>query len=361
MLIKSIPPNLNFSSTNPFCDGQFHQLLEDSKVIGGDSGWEPIYFEQKGSILPGYLKSHSFGEYIFDWAWAELYQRNGYNYYPKLVHCLPFTPVNASKVLGNSELFSDLICESNHYVENNNSLTGEHYLFISYDEAAELKKLGFQINKTLQYHFFNKWSSFDEYLSSLKSSRKKMIKKERKKVKNYNLNIEVLDRNNLTLDDLKQVYLLYISTIVKKNSYAYLNENFFLLLSKYMQNSLKIIVAKKEDSIIAMAIFFQGSDRLYGRYWGIHPKYENDFPLLHFELCYYQGMEICIENNLSIFEAGAQGEQKLWRGFKPEIILSAHKLKASDFQKTIYNHIKMKSHETESAKIELERYLPFSK
>lgn len=320
---------------------------------------DTLHFQNDKAILAGYLKTHSYGEYIFDWAWADFYQKNGLNYYPKLIHSTPFTPVNAPKILGDTNQFQSLVLEANNFVDSVKNISGEHYLFIDKEEAAFLESLSFKTYKTLQYHFTNSWGSFDEYLASLKSSRKKMIKKERNKVSSYGLEITSLEKDLITTEVLEEVYLLYLSTIAKKQAYAYLNQEFFSLLKLYMEDSLKIVVAKKNKMIIAMAIFFQKSDKLFGRYWGIHPNYEKSYPLLHFELCYYQGMDICFKNGLTLFEAGAQGEQKLWRGFKPEVIYSSHKLKHKYLRGPIYDFIHSQNIEAENLIDSLSKALPF--
>lgn len=353
------PVNKFLDSSLPFKGGSFLQLLEASHLLTVDTGWKSIYFSNEKNTLPSFLKTHSYGEYIFDWAWADLYQRCGLSYYPKLIHALPFTPINANKIIGESHYDFSLLEASNSYCQENSLITGEHYLFIDEKLNKDLESLNFHKMLSIQYHWKNKWNSFDEFLMSLKKNRRKMIKKERIKVANYGLEIKHLKGSEITEEICNQIYTLYLSTIRKKNSYAYLNKAFFYLLPKYLKDSLKVVLAIENETIIAMSLFFEEENTLFGRYWGIDLNAEAKFPLLHFELCYYQGMDICFESNLALFEAGAQGEQKLWRGFEPVEILSAHKLKNKDMFSIVKDHLNNQNLEVQSQILELRNYLPF--
>lgn len=345
-------------SINPFSSPKFFNLLEDSNLLQDETGWIPLYFTHDDSILPSFIKFHSYGEYIFDWAWADFYKRVGINYYPKLTHTTPFTPVNAEKFHGTNK--KELAKKSFDFYQAHPEISSEHYLFINKEETEILEDLGFSIMKTIQYHFKNKWSSFDDFLSDLKPGRRKMIKKERKKCNQYSdITIGFLKTEDITNDVLEQIYKLYISTIIKKYSQAYLNEDFFKGLVSAFGDNLKVCVAKKDNEIIAMSLFLKSDEVLYGRYWGIKPEYEKDYSFLHFELCYYQGMEYVMQNSMSLFEAGAQGEQKLWRGFTPIEILSAHHIRIPKLFEPIINYIEEQNSRTEEEIKRLKTYLPF--
>lgn len=356
------PDSHEASSSHPFCREGFFKLLETSQVVGADQGWLAIYFSNARSILPSYLKSHSYGEYIFDWQWAEAYQRYGVNYYPKLIHALPFTPVNAPKIWGGDESSKlELINESFEFYQRSRELTGEHYLFIDDDLAQELKKKKFLEMISLQYHWHNKsgWNNFDDFLQSLKRNRKKMMSKERKKVDQYGLEIQWKSGTELTEDLMGQIYQLYLQTIEKKNAFAYLNESFFKLIPTFLNSDLKVLLAYEGAELIAMSLFVSSDQTLFGRYWGIQKKYEVKYPLLHFEMCYYRGLDYCFQQGIKLFEAGAQGEQKLWRGFTPVAIKSAHHLRDERFYDSVKNFLSQQNQWQMDQINDLKTHLPY--
>lgn len=348
-----------FHSDHPFCNGSFHRLLEQSSLLSDGSGWTPYFIEDGESLLPGYIKSHSYGEYIFDWAWADFYQRLGRNYYPKMVHTLPFTPINAPKIIG--EFKESLLEKSKDYYLENAGVSSQHYLFTTEQENDWLTRNGYLLKETLQYHFTNKYENFDDFLSHLKTRKRKNIKKEREAVVKAGLQIDWLGADELTTPMMKKIFHLYLTTISKKQSHAYLNESFFLLAPELISKELKILVAKKEDEIIAMSLFIEGADCLYGRYWGIDPYYESEYPFLHFELCYYIAMEYCFEKKIPLFEAGAQGEHKLLRGFEPAVITSCHHLREEAFHQAIKEHLVEHNAHNREVIDQLSQHLPFKK
>lgn len=361
-LTSRYPDSHRASSGHPFCNEGFFKLLETSKVVGAEQGWLPVYFSNPNALLPSYIKSHSYGEYIFDWQWAEAYQRNGVNYYPKLIHALPFTPVNAPKVWGGdwpSQL--ELINESFDFYQRSTELTGEHYLFIDDALVQELKKKKFLEMISLQYHWRNTvgWQCFDDFLQSLKRSRRKMMVKERKKVEQYGLHICWKSGHELTEDLMEQIYQLYLQTIEKKNAFAYLNESFFKQMPVYLKTELKVLLAFEDDELIAMSLFVSNDQVLFGRYWGIQKKYEEKYSLLHFEMCYYRGMDYCFQHGIKLFEAGAQGEQKLWRGFTPVAIKSAHHLRDMRFYDSVKNFLTQQNPWQMDQINDLKSHLPF--
>lgn len=354
-------PDIRYKSNHPLESGTFHKILEDSNCLTENTGWPPIHFANETSILPSYLKTNSYGEYIFDWAWAEFYHRYQIPYYPKLLHGIPFTPVNSKKILG--EFSEDLIYKAFDYYQNNTFISGEHYLFSDPEVGKSLENLGFVEMKTLQYHWQRNHGeelleNFDHFLDVLKPGRRKMIKKERKKIKESKLVINK-HLNSFSPDLLTQIYELYLSTIDKKFSQAYLSKNFFLELGDKLKDNLFVLTANLDEKIIAMSLFFYGEDSLYGRYWGIKPEYDNQFPGLHFEMCYYQGMDFCFEHKINLFEAGAQGEHKLWRGFKPVEILSHHHLRIPQLFKAIEQYIQEMNFQNATNLKHAQNLLPF--
>lgn len=316
-----------FKSSHPLCGGEFHELLETSLTACAGTGWMPLHFKHNQNLLPGYVKTHSYGEFIFDWAWANFYHQHGIDYYPKLVHALPFSPINAPKSLGSTGAFKELSLEAFEFYQQESALTGEHYLFTSKSENEVLKSLGFIQMETLQFHWSNTYQAFDDFLEILTTNKRRMIQKERRRIKEYDLEIKEITGKDFTEDLMKDIYYLYLTTIDKKDSQAYLNIEFFKLLPQFLSDQTFILGAFENNKLIAMSLFFHSPHALYGRYWGILPEVEEQYRLLHFELCYYRGMEYCIKHKIPLFEAGAQGEQKLWRGFAPVVITSAHHLK----------------------------------
>lgn len=355
---SSFPSQVDYKEENPFSKAKFYKNLEESECVSSKAGWTPNHFINGSGLLPGYIKDHSYGEYIFDWAWAQLYEQIGVNYYPKLVHMVPFSPINSEKFLNVSEAEKKELTTDSFKWYQTQELSGQHYLFTG-DDEFNLKDLGFAHYKTIQYHFKNKYESFEEFLSSLKKNRRKMISKERRKLHDSDLTITSIDNQNITAELLSQFYHFYISTISKKGSYPYLTKQFFLNLISLNNQNLMLTIARQDENIIAMALFLKSSDVLYGRYWGILPEYENLYPGLHFELCYYQGIEYCIKNKIPLFEAGAQGEHKLWRGFEPAQINSYHHLKIPELFDIIKKDINRQNGINDHYLLKLKQYLPF--
>lgn len=322
-------------SQNPFLCYEFTQSLEESGSIGTGTGWELQTFGAEDAFLYTFKKDHSYGEYIFDWSWAEAYQRYGIPYYPKLTSMMPFTPVTtphfimkdfdegkASKLLMKYEEF---------YLKN--SFSSSHFLFLPLHEISFLEKNNYLIRHSLQYHFFNEgYKDFEDCLKYMKGKKAKNISKERRFPE---LKISQYTGQDLTPVHAKRMYQFYLSTISIKNSFDYLNEAFFILLFERMKENLLYVEATHNNLPIAGSLFFYDQEKLYGRYWGSTQYVDN----LHFELCYYQGIDFCLKKDLKIFEAGAQGEHKIARGFKPVHMYSAHKLKHPEFHLAVKDYI----------------------
>tara|TARA_Y100000780_G_scaffold166498_1_gene151385 strand:- start:87758 stop:88870 length:1113 start_codon:yes stop_codon:yes gene_type:complete len=350
-------------NNNPFQDPQFFKLCENSKIVGPGTGWTPVYFlaieenEVKG-FLPCYIKNDSYGEFIFDWAWADLYQRHGIPYYPKLICALPFTPVNVSKIIANNvETEKALLAAYDSLLTGNKALSSSHFLFATKEQDSLLNELGHFSRKTIQYHFDVIYKDFNDFLQNLKARKRKQVKKERQAIKDSDIEIKVLE--SLTPTQVSEVYALYLTTIDKKYSQAYLNERFFELMeSEYSKNTV-VIAAFKEERMIAMSYFIKSETTLYGRYWGVYP--EEEIQYLHFELSYYQGIEYCMRHGLKLFEAGAQGEQKLLRGFRPVEILSSHKLSIEPIHEAIEKHVTQENKIMQEQMGHLANHLPYKK
>lgn len=278
------------------------------------------------------------------------------SYYPKLIHALPFTPVNSPKILGQAEKALDSFKE---FYLGHPQLSSQHFLFTSLADGELLRERDYFLQKSLQFHFKNRFACFDDFLASLKGRKAKQIRKERKKVKESQLQIKKLKGAEISRDLALQIYHLYLSTIDKKHSYAYLTEDFFTLGPGHMPDNWLVFAAFENEELIAMSLFIAGSEAIYGRYWGIKSEFESRYPFLHFEMCYYLGMEYCMQNSIPLFEAGAQGEQKLLRGFEPVIIESYHHLKHPQLSKAIQDHIEMQNQAVAERATELRSFLPF--
>jgi predicted N-acyltransferase len=323
------------SSSAPFMTEAFLGPLEDSGVIGGQSGWDPHYFyDDNNNFSYLFAKSHSYGEYIFDWAWAQAFESYGKLYFPKLTSMIPFTSATAEHFSSRDSevIFKHLDEHYSFYMKGD--FSSLHYLFITGKEKELFQSRGFLIRESFQYHFFNNdFKSFEDFLSSFKSRKAKQVRKER--LFSEEIVIERFTGDELTTDHAHEMWNFYISTIAYKNSRAYLNEEFFIKCFESMKDNILYVRATKYERAIAGSLFFFNDTTLYGRYWGCLAEVKN----LHFELCYYQGIDFSIERNLKIFEAGAQGEHKIGRGFIPARTYSAHHIKDPMFRQAIGDFI----------------------
>ena len=329
---------------HPFTSYEFLHSLEDSKVVCSDTGWQPQHVILKKNnkligALPTYLKSHSYGEYVFDHSWAEAYARAGGNYYPKLISAIPFTPVNGPRFLfkpKTKNIVIELINETIKKITIKNNLSSAHINFLAEDYQKTLTSNHWLERLGLQFHWKNEsFNTFNDFLDQLKSQKRKMIKKERKYLKNENISITRLTGDNLTTKIWDEFYHFYLNTVDKKWGGAYLNRDFFELISNTMSSKILLIIAKIDDQIVAGALNFIGKDKLFGRNWGSNVN----IPFLHFELCYYQAIEFAIENRLKLVEAGAQGQHKIKRGYLAKPTYSYHFIPNQSFKKAVLNFL----------------------
>lgn len=339
--------------SNPFTSDIFFEALKESASIGPGTGWTPLEIEENGAKLVTYIKNHSYGEYIFDWAWAEAYERHGLDYYPKLTAMVPFTPVSTRHFQNANEQQQNRILEKHENYLKEGPFSGAHFLYLSQDETPLLKKENYLIRNSLQYHFHNPgYTDFEDFLKVLKTKKAKNLKKERNIP---GITIQSFTGHQLTEIHADRMYDFYISTIEKKRSFDYLNRKFFRIIFNTLKDQILYVEAQRNNTPIGASLFFYDDVKLYGRYWGATEFVEN----LHFELCYYQGIDFCIKNKLQVFEAGAQGEHKIARGFVPTIIFSAHKLKHSVFQNAIRDFIEKEKNWVNIQIEELNKGLPF--
>ena len=338
---------------HPFTSYEFLNALETSNSVSTKTGWTPKHILVKNAAnnligaSPNYLKMHSYGEYIFDHSWANAFENAGGQYYPKLLSAIPFTPATGPRILlspqknNNDEILKLIIGTYEQLVKNNN-LSSAHINFITKQLSDTLNKRNWIKREGLQFHWYNKkYQSFDDFLDELKSTKRKAIKKERKKINEYGLTIERLTGDALNVKIWDSFYEFYLSTIDKKWGGAYLTKDFFYSINRSMKNKILLVIAKKNNDIIAGALNFVGENTLYGRNWGS----KLDVPFLHFELCYYQAIEYAIENKIQIVEAGAQGHHKIQRGYIATSTYSAHYIQNDSFDKAIRGFVEMEANE----------------
>lgn len=310
---------------DPFITHAFLSTLEESRCVGADSGWEPCHLlaHEDGALvgaLPLYAKSHSYGEYVFDHAWADALRRAGGNYYPKLQCAVPFTPVTGRRIFATNDSVRDMLIAGAKEAARKLDASSIHITFPTHDEWARSGELGYLQRTGVQFHWTNEgYQSFDDFLAALSSQKRKNIRKERQRAQ-QGLNILRLEGDAITPAYWDFFFRCYMDTGARKWGSPYLNRTFFHLLGDRMKQDCVLFVAEEDGKPIASALNLLGSDTIYGRYWGC----TQEVPFLHFELCYYQAMDYAIEHGLRLVEAGAQGEHKLLRGYAPTTTYSAH-------------------------------------
>jgi predicted N-acyltransferase len=340
---------------DPFNQYHFLKALEDSGSVSSQKGFSPSYLlvfdgEELTAAMVNYVKEHSYGEYIFDWAWADFYQRHQREYYPKIVSQNPFSPVTHRTFLyKDTSSLKRLLNKYNEIATKEEN--SAHLLFLEKEELT-LVPDQFKLRKSFQYHWSNKnYTTFEHFLSEMKTKKRKQILKERK------TDLLIREISEEDLESYTSVfYEMYVKTIMKKHSYAYLNEFFFKYIFKNLKEHIVLIGAFNSDNqMVAASLYLKGKNKLYGRYWGALEEHNN----LHFELCYYQGIEYCIRNNITTFEAGAQGEHKIQRGFRPVLTHSAHYINDPLFRAPIYNFIDEEADQIKELLPQLSKKLPF--
>lgn len=324
----------------------FWKALRESGSVDESRGMELHEFEHQGSRLVTFSKTHSYGEFIFDWQWAEAYRRVGIPYYPKLTSMVPFTPATAPHFWGPDSHWPELLRQHDELLATH---SGAHFLFITPEEELFLRDSGYMLRSSFQYHFLNDhYGSFEDFLSRLKGKKAKNIRKERLFP---GLSIERLTGDALLPSHADEMYDHYLRTLEKKGAIPYLTRIFFRTLFTELRDHLLYVRAGD----LAGALFYYDEARLYGRYWGSRRALSN----LHFELCYYQGIEFAIERKIPVFEAGAQGEHKIARGFRPVLTASAHKICHPEFSRAISEFIREEKKVVERLLNELRSQLPF--
>lgn len=329
----------------PFTDHAYLRALESSGSVSQERGWIPSYLiASKGTQIEGasfvYAKEHSYGEYIFDWSWAQAYERHGIEYYPKLSSAIPFTPATGPKILvrpgADREQVAKALIRSARELMDRSGSSSLHYLFIPPEEIPYFEAEGFLIRHSFQYHWKNRgYASFDDFLAALKPRKRQQILRERSQLQAEGLRLRILTGDDLQAEHAAVFYQFYASTIQKMRAIPYLTPEFFAQVFTTMKDRIVLMLAEDGDEAIAGALYFTKGDSLFGRYWGATRDVRN----LHFELCYYQPIAWAIDHRLRLFEAGAQGEHKIARGLLPELTYSAHWIAHPGFRAAITRHV----------------------
>lgn len=349
----------------PFLRHEFLSALEQSGAVCAQTGWQARHLlveNQHGlqAILPLYEKQHSWGEYVFDQAWADAYRQHGLDYYPKWLTAIPFTPCQGPRLLLNPETnAAEVMHVLLGFIRQSAAeqpISSWHCLFPAQTQLTQLESLGLSIRTGVQFQWFNRgYSDFADYLQTLSADKRKMIKRERRRVREQGIEMLRIPGPQITAPQWQAFYRFYSLTYLKRHSQPYLNLDFFQRLAANMAEQCLLILAVKDQAYVGAALSFVGTDCLYGRYWGCH----EDYNALHFEACYYQGLDYCIEHKLQRFDSGAQGEHKISRGFEPVITYSAHWIKDPRFAKAIDDFVKREHIGVHQYKQTAGGYLPF--
>ena len=352
----------------PFLKHDFLQLLENTSCVGAKTGWIPLHVTvSKGNSLlagmPLYLKSHSQGEFVFDHSWANAFYQHGLDYYPKLVSSIPHTPASGPRLLikdgeNKKELF-EMIKEGVKNIAAKNNISSWHILFPKEEEVDFYDDSNLSIRKNAQFIWFNEnFESFEDYINSFRARHRKNVRKERNKIIEQELIIETFSGENLNYDLLNKFYKFYLSTNIKRSGFSgYLTKQFFLNFPATLFKNLVIVFAKKKsnDEMVGGSLFFRDDQNLYGRYWGCI----EEFDCLHFECCYYQGIDYCIKNKLKKFDPGVQGEHKIKRGFAPTETYSAHWIADERFSEAIEDFVTKEERHINYYLEDAKKLLPF--
>jgi len=349
-------------SRYPFLRYEFLHALEASGSVSPAAGWHPLHLElsQAGEtrlLMPLYLKTHSWGEYVFDWPWAGAYEHQGLSYYPKLLTAIPFTPSTGPRYgshMSSAEALS-LLSELLPSICEQAQASSWHGLFLTRQDAGALPE-PLLLRTGSQYHWFNRhYTDFEHFLDRFSSRKRKAVRRERKKVKDQGIRLERLTGKSISRDQLEQFYHFYQMTYLKRGRRGYLTPDFFHRVHQTMPEQLLLVLARKGDTPVAGALSLIGDDTLYGRYWGCMDEYDS----LHFEACYYQGIEFCIERGLARFDPGAQGEHKIQRGFEPIPTWSAHWIAHPGFRAAISEFLDRETPAVQEQIHSLSALLPF--
>ena len=346
---------------NPFLRHAFLAALEDSGSAVAREGWQPLHLtlgppDRPAAAVPLYVKGHSWGEYVFDHGWADAYERAGGHYYPKLLAAVPFTPVPGPRLLAPDEVLKLRLAAAIRGATDKLGLSSAHVNFTNEAEAALLEAEGFLRRRGIQYHWHNRgYRDFQDFLDSLRSAKRKVIRKERAAVDGAGLEIRTLTGDEITVADLEAFYPFYVATVDKRWGSAYLTADFFRRLARSFAGRIVLVTVHDRGRLVAAALNLRSGDTLYGRLWGCRKEVE----FLHFEACYYRAIDFAIQHGLARVEAGAQGMHKLQRGYEPVFTHSAHYIRDPALREPVRRFLMQETRAQQEELVELRRLLPF--
>jgi len=349
----------------PFLAHEFLGALERARCVGPESGWMPSYValvDERGlaAATPAFTKAHSYGEFVFDFAWAQAYARAGRQYYPKLVLATPFTPATGPRLLlrqdARSPAMRARLIEAIADRARAAGCSSVHALFISDGDRAAFADAGWLLRRDCQFHWRNRnYASFDEYLAGFTAEKRKKARRERRRIVELGITFDTWLGGKLDDARLDRVFALHRDTFLRHGHEPYLTREFFGVIAREMGDAIMVKAAILRGQTIAAAIFFRSHDALYGRYWGASADYHS----LHFEACYHQGIEYCIAEGLQRFEPGTQGEHKVSRGFEPQLTWSAHYIADARFRAAIGDYLEREADAVDSYAAEVQRHVPY--
>ncbi len=349
---------------DPFLSYAFLHALEESRSAVGATGWAPYHLsleDEAGKVegvVPMYLKSHSQGEYVFDYSWADAFERAGGRYYPKLQCSIPFTPATGRRLLTSNPENEIYLVSGMMQVAEKMKVSSVHVTFANKDQWQRMGEMGFLMRTDKQFHWHNhNYDSFEDFLVQLSSKKRKNIRKERRVALQTGVEIELLSGSDLQEQHWDAFYQFYIDTGTRKWGSPYLTRDFFSLIGQTMPENILLILCKREGRYVAGAINFIGGECLFGRNWGCI----EDHPFLHFEVCYYQAIEYAINHGLKRVEAGAQGPHKLARGYLPTQTHSAHWIVNASFRDAVESYLKQENRYVQEEIDYIAEHSPFRK
>jgi uncharacterized protein len=349
---------------SPFLRHEFLAALEHTGCVGPGTGWEPAHLliEDAAGLAaaaPAYRKTHSWGEFVFDFGWAQAYARVGLAYYPKLVVAVPFGPATGRRLLcrpGSDPALATALIDAIEQQAREQSLSSAHVLFPDETDRALLAAAGWLTRRDVQFHWENRgYRDFEDYLATFTAEKRKKTRRERRRVTEAGIGFLTLSGGELTPPLLDVIYALHAQTFLRRGNTPYLTREFFAEIARTLGDRLMVKLAVADGEPIATAIFLRSAEVLYGRYWGARDDYHS----LHFECCYHQGIEFCIEQGIQRFEPGTQGEHKISRGFAPRLTWSAHHIVDPRFRQAIADFLARESPAVDAYADEAAQHMPF--
>lgn len=352
---------------NPFLSHAFLDALEGSGCVGADTGWQPRHLllrDASGRLVgavPQYLKAHSWGEFVFDWNWAQAYARAGHDYYPKQLSAVPYTPVTGPRLLVRGELEAatrGALALELREMARRAGISGAHVNFTTAEDQAALESAGFLRRHDCRFLWRNDgYRDFDDFLDRFRSDKRKKVRRERRRIVESGIDFRTLRGEEIGTSLWRTIFAFSERTFLRHGSAHYLSAEFLERVARRQPGAVMVKLAERAGEPVAAAIFFQGGRSLYGRYWGAAGHED----CLHFEACYYQGIEYCIEHGLAGFDPGTQGEHKLARGFEPTLTLSAHWLADPAFATAIGRYLERERAAVDDYIASAAQHLPFQR